>query len=81
MLAHGMGFKSGQLLVGHSFVLCSIHAFLLDRTNLGSKVLWVDWYPYPSTGDPAWLQEVAPLGSMSLLLLCVLNLWKVVFII
>ena len=67
LLAHGMGFKLDQLLVGLSFGLCSIPAFLLDRTNFGWKVLWVGYHPYPSTGSSAWLQEVASSGSMSLL--------------
>jgi hypothetical protein len=47
-----MGLKLGHLLVVHSFSLCSIFVpiFLLDRTNFGSKVLWVGWCPYPPLG-------------------------------
>ena len=47
------GFKLCQLLVRHSFSLCSIFvpAFLLYRTNCGSKVLWVGWYPNLSIGS------------------------------
>ena len=43
MLAHGMGIKLGQLLVGHSLSLCSIFvpAFLLDRANFWSKVIFL----------------------------------------
>ena len=43
--SHEMGLKLGQLLVGHSLKLCSIlvPAFLVDRINLGLKVLWVGW--------------------------------------
>jgi hypothetical protein len=39
--------------------LCSIFAltFLVDRINFGSKVLWVCWCSYSSTGVSAWLQE------------------------
>ena len=67
-LVHGMRFELDQLLVGLSFGLWSIPAFLLDWISLGSKVLWVDWYPYPSTGIPTWLQEVASWGFMLSLL-------------
>jgi hypothetical protein len=43
-----------------SFSLCSIFmpAYLVGRTNLGLKVLWVGWCPSPSTGSPAWIQEI-----------------------
>lgn len=37
MLAQGIGFKLGQLLVGFSFGLCSIPAFLSNGTNSGSN--------------------------------------------
>lgn len=50
------------------FLLIFVPAFLLNGTNVESKVLWVSWCPYPSTGCPAWLQEVASSGSMSPLL-------------
>jgi len=65
VLAHGMDFKLASY-----FSLCSISvpAFLLDRANLGSKGLWVDWYPYPSTRSLTWLQEMDSSGSMSPLL-------------
>ena len=54
VLAFEMGLKLDQLLVGHSFSLCSIFvpAFLVDRTNFGLKVLWVGCCPYLSTGSP-----------------------------
>ena len=35
-----------------------------SRTHLGSKVLWAGCCPYPSTGSPAWRQEVATSGSL-----------------
>jgi hypothetical protein len=55
VLAHGKGLELVQLLVDYSFSLCSIFApiFLLDRTYFGSKVLWVGWCPYLSTGGSA----------------------------
>ena len=65
---HGMSLKLGQSLVGHSLSLCSIFvsACLVGRAHiLGSKVLWVFWCPYPSTGSPALLQEVVTPGSIS----------------
>ena len=57
-----IGWTSSQSL------LHLVLAFLIDRTNFGSKVLWMGWCPYLSTGGPAWLQEVASSGSISLLL-------------
>ena len=27
------------------------HAFLLDRINFGSRVVYMGWCPYPSTGE------------------------------
>jgi hypothetical protein len=41
VFAHRFGLKRDQLLISHSFSLCSIlvHEFLLDRKNWGSKVL------------------------------------------
>ena len=44
MFAHELGFK-----LGYSFSLCSIS---LDRTNLGTKDLWVVWCPYITTEGP-----------------------------
>ena len=35
-----------------------VPACRIDRKNLGSKILWVVWCPYCSTGVPAWLQVV-----------------------
>ena len=57
VLAHGMGLKLGQSLVDLSLGLWSIFvpAHLVGKTHFGFKVLWVGWYPYPSTGSPAWL--------------------------
>jgi hypothetical protein len=47
-------------------LLHPIPVFLIDRINFGLKVLWVDWCPYRFTGvPPAWLQEMAFLGSIS----------------
>jgi hypothetical protein len=59
-----------RLLVDHSLSLCSISdsAFLVDRTKIGSKVLWVGWCLHLSTGSSAWLQKMATSGSMSPLL-------------
>ena len=47
------------LVTEDSFSLCSIFvpAFLLDRTNLESKVLYMGWHSHSSTGDPAWRLE------------------------
>ena len=67
-LAHGLGFELGWLWIGLSFGICSISAFLLDWTNLGLKVLWSGWCPYPSTEHPDWLQDVASSGFLCLLL-------------
>ena len=52
MFAHGIGLKLGWLSVGYSLSLCYIFvpALLFKRTNFGSKVLWVGWYPYSSFG-------------------------------
>lgn len=73
MLAHGFDLKLGQLFVSHSFSLCSIvvNEFHLDKTNSRSNVLWMGWCLHPSNGVAAWLQKVAPSGSISLLL-CIL---------
>ena len=62
-----MGLKLGRLVVANSpvFVPPLVPAFLVDRINFGLKVLWVGWCPYLSIGVPAWLQEVASLGSIS----------------
>jgi hypothetical protein len=53
VLAHGMGL----ILVSHFLHFFSIFvpAFLVDRKQFGSKVVWVGWCSYPSTGVPAWL--------------------------
>ena len=47
-----MGVKLVLLFVDHSLSLCSIFvpAFLLDRANFESKVLWVVWGSSVSTG-------------------------------
>ena len=68
VLDHGMGFKLGLLLVGHSFSLCSLFVpeFLVDLTNLDINVS--GWCLYPFTGGPAWLQEVGSFGFMSQML-------------
>jgi hypothetical protein len=60
MPVHGMDSKSDQSLVGHSFNLCSIFvpAFLLDRSNFGSKMLKMGWCPHPSTGGCYLTTEV-----------------------
>ena len=43
LFSHGLYLKLGQSMFGHSLGLCSnfVPAHLMDRTNLGSKVLWV----------------------------------------
>jgi hypothetical protein len=48
-------------LVGHSFCLYSIFVpvHLVSRINFGTKVLWIGYCPYPSTGSPVCLQVVA----------------------
>jgi hypothetical protein len=46
-------------------VLSPIPAFLVNRVNLESKVLWVGWCPYHYIGVPAWLQEMTSSGSIS----------------
>jgi hypothetical protein len=60
-----MDFQLGQLLVGHSLSFCSI---LAPVHFVGRTCLCVGCCPYPSTGSPAWLQEVATSGSISTLL-------------
>jgi hypothetical protein len=66
-----MGLKLGQVLVGHSFILCSnfVLAFLVERTSFGSKVWWVGWCPDPSTGVlpgyRKWSLNVPCPGSLS----------------
>ena len=44
--------------------LSFVPAFLVDRTNLGLNVLWVDHCPYRSNKGPVWLQEVTTSGSI-----------------
>ena len=41
-----------------------VPAFLVDRTNLELKVLWVDHCLYPLTKGTVWLQEVTTSGSI-----------------
>ena len=52
-LSHGMSLKLGQSLVSHSLNFCSIFtpAYLVDKRNCGSKVLWLSWCPSPSIGS------------------------------
>lgn len=40
-------------------------AHVVGRTNSGSKVLWLGWWPNPSIGRLAWFQDVAGSGSTS----------------
>ena len=50
MVTNGMSLKSGQLMVGHSFSLCSVFVpeFLLDRTNFGPTFVgWVGVFTPP----------------------------------
>jgi hypothetical protein len=51
--------KLAWLLFSHPLSLCSIFVpvFLVVGTNLGWKFLWLSCCPYPSTGDPVWLQK------------------------
>jgi hypothetical protein len=42
VLAHPMGLKLGQLLVGYSTSI-SVPAFFLDSRKFEFKVLWVGW--------------------------------------
>ena len=58
-----MSLKLGLSLVVHFLNFCSnfISAHLVDRTNIKSKVFWVDWFPLPSTLSPAWWQGMATL--------------------
>jgi hypothetical protein len=52
LVANGMVLKLGQSLVSHSLTLRNIFVPepLVDKTNFVSKVLWMGWCPYPSTG-------------------------------
>lgn len=45
-----------------------VPAFLLDRIDFVLNILWAGWCSYPSTGGPAWLQEVATAYSITPLL-------------
>ena len=50
MLAHDVGLQVGSV-IGWPFLQClSILFFFVDRTNFGSKVLWVGWCLYSSVG-------------------------------
>jgi hypothetical protein len=51
-----MGLSLDWLLVGHSLSLCSIPNPCISyrQGKFGSKVLWVSWCFYCSTGVPAW---------------------------
>ena len=52
MLAYEIGLKLAQLLVGHSFSLCSIFApaLLVDKTYFESTHLWVVGVLIPPLG-------------------------------
>jgi hypothetical protein len=52
-----------------SLHLCSIFnlAYFIGRTHFRLKALWVSYCLYPSTGSPAWLEEVAASGSIGTL--------------
>lgn len=65
MLSYRLCLKLDKQFVGHSLDLCStrVPVFLVDRINR-LNFLWVVCGPYPSTGDPAWLQKVATSGSI-----------------
>ena len=68
MLAHGMGLKLGQLLVGHSLSLSALSpvpVFLVERINFGFNIMWVGWYFYSSIGVPVWLLDMVSLDSIS----------------
>lgn len=67
-LLYEVGLKFVHSLVGYSFNLSSIFipVYLVGRDIFGWKVLWVGCCPPPSTGNPAWLQEVAISVSLSL---------------
>jgi hypothetical protein len=45
--------------------LSPVSEFLVDKINIGLKVLYIGWYPYWCTRVPDWLQEVACSGSIS----------------
>lgn len=67
ILVHGMGLNFRQFFTGHSLGLfIFVPALLVSRTQFGSKVLWVDFCLYASTGSPAWLEEVVTSGSIIL---------------
>lgn len=71
MLAQGIGFKLGQLLVDHSFRFCSIFVptFLLDRSNFVSNVLWwVDGHITPLgvlPGYKRWFLYISTVRHLS----------------
>lgn len=51
MLAHGrVSSRVNHWLAIPSVSAVSVPAHLVGRTHFGFKVLWVGWYPYPSTG-------------------------------
>ena len=63
------------------FLQSLLHPSVTFREEFLVKYLWVAWCPCPSTGSPAWLQEVASSGSMSLLLgispkMTCIDLWE-----
>lgn len=56
--SQSMGFKLGQSLAGHSYHVCSIftQVYLVGWTHFESKVLWVGWSVFPSTGTISLLE-------------------------
>lgn len=63
----GMGLQLCQSSVGHSHNFCTIFtpAHLVGRTNCRSKIMWLGWYPSPSFGSLACLQEMDSSGDVS----------------
>ena len=47
-----------------SFCSILITAHLVHKKHIGLKVFHVDYHPYPSSGSPFWLQEVATSESI-----------------
>jgi hypothetical protein len=63
-----MGWTSSWASFWVAFILCSIAAFILDRTKFGSKVYLEGWVSLSFTRGPAWAQVVVSSSFTSPLL-------------
>ena len=64
--SHGIGLKLEMSLIGDflKFYTTFTPEHTAGRADCRSKILWLGWYPNPSTGRRAWLQKMASLGSI-----------------